>query len=573
MSYRSGIVFNSIRIAKDRLGRSAEVSTRWLAVLTLALVTAIVATSTWVVLQARGTFLNEAHVQAANFTELLSQQSRAALQSTDVALQSMVERLQREGLEQDDPDFRRFIRTLNDRLELVRALFVIGPDGYIVHDTDYPDTPRVSLSDRRYFEALRTADNSDLFLGRPVQSRSVGTWFIPVARRIETSGGEFAGIAVAAVETTFVERVYGRLQLRPHDVVALFHEDGTLVASVPQLPELYGAKPEDIELFDTQLARTSEGVYQATNPISDRPAIVGYERVEGLPLVVAVGIDRRAALDGWRRYLWTVVLANFVMLALVLLLVSLIRRRQMERQLAQQKALIHEKIETIGYMTSGVAHDLKNILTVIDAGLRMVRRKGADERLLTSIEEAKHRGLALTDELLRFAKDKDVRKKAIAPDKQVAALKGLLERSVGHKVKLELALDASSARIEVIPAFLDSALMNLAVNASHAMPEGGRLTISTRIVTLTSHSSLPDGNYASISVEDTGDGMTDETLARLFEPFESTKGSQGTGLGLHQTRRFVLECEGDIDVTSEVDNGTRIEMLFPLSENEVHKRA
>lgn len=67
--------------------------------------------------------------------------------------------------------------------------------------------------------------------------------------------------------------------------------------------------------------------------------------------------------------------------------------------------------------------------------------------------------------------------------------------------------------------------------------------------------------------------MTDETLARLFEPFESTKGSQGTGLGLHQTRRFVLECEGDIDVTSEVDNGTRIEMLFPLSENEVHKRA
>lgn len=567
------VMFRSIGIAKDRLGQSAEFLTRWLAIVTITLVTAIVAASTWVILEARGKFLDEAHVQATNFTELLSQQSRAALQSTDVALQSMVERLEREDLEQDDTDFRRFIRTLNDRLELVRALFVLGPDGYIVHDTDYPVTPRVSLSDRRYFEALQKADNSDLFLGRPIQSRSVGTWFIPVARRIETSGGELAGIAVAAVETTFVERVYGRLQLRQHDFVALFHEDGTLVASAPQLPEVYGIAPADLELFDTQLARTSEGVYQATNPISDRPAIIGYERVEGFPQVVAVAIDKRAALDGWRRYLWTVVLANVFMIALVLLLFSLIRRRKLERQIAQQKALIHEKIETIGFMTSGVAHDLKNILTVIDAGLRMVRRKGTDDKLLASIEEAKGRGLALTEELLRFAKDKDVRKKAIAPDKHVAALKGLLERSVGHKVKLELALDANSARIEVIPAFLDSALMNLALNASHAMPEGGRLKISTQLVKLTSHSSLSPGDYASISVEDTGDGMTGETLARLFEPFESTKGSQGTGLGLHQTRRFVLECDGDINVTSEINNGTRIEMLFPLSENEPSTRA
>ena len=109
--------------------------------------------------------------------------------------------------------------------------------------------------------------------------------------------------------------------------------------------------------------------------------------------------------------------------------------------------------------------------------------------------------------------------------------------------------------------------MNLAVNASHAMSKGGELVISTRVVDLEEHPKLHPGRYVSIQVEDTGQGISQETLASLFQPFTSTKGAHGTGLGLYQTRRFAREAGGDIGVTSELDHGTRVQILLPVADS------
>lgn len=163
-------------------------------------VAALLLASIWIVVDARQDEQADVRTAATNISALLAQQGRTALESTDLALRAIADRLEREDLPQDDAEFRTFIRILNERLETVRALFVIGADGYISHDTDYPDTPRVSLADRQYFSVLRDDPDRDFYVGRPILSRSVSRWFVPVARRLESIDGQFAGVAVAALE-------------------------------------------------------------------------------------------------------------------------------------------------------------------------------------------------------------------------------------------------------------------------------------------------------------------------------------------------------------------------------------
>ncbi|WP_394409393.1 ATP-binding protein [Sulfitobacter sp. 1A12126] len=523
--------------------------------------------SIWIVVDARQDEQADVRTAATNISALLAQQGRTALESTDLALRAIADWLEREDLPQDDAEFRTFIRSLNERLETVRALFVIGADGYISHDTDYPDTPRVSLADRQYFSVLRDDPDRDFYVGRPILSRSVSRWFVPVARRLESTDGQFAGVAVAALEPNFIERTYGRLKLEPRDVVVLFHADRTLIASVPPLPDAYGTKAENVRIFAPDLAEASNGIYQTMNPLTEREAVVGFERFGAFPLVVAVGLDHGDALVDWRRTLWTVVLADILLIALMLLLYSALERRRLERQVERQKAAMQQKLETIGFMTSGVAHDFKNILAVIDSAVRLLRRRDADETLLRGIDEARERGVGLISDLLQFAKDQEVHTSTFSLDGQIRSLEALLRRSTGSGVTLSLDLQAGEACVEASRALLDAALMNLAVNASHAMSKGGELVISTRVVDLEEHPKLHPGRYVSIQVEDTGQGISQETLASLFQPFTSTKGTHGTGLGLYQTRRFAREAGGDIGVTSELDHGTRVQILLPVADS------
>src|SRR3546814_536512 len=175
-----------------------------------------------------------------NLVALLHEQTTTVFHMTDFTLRAAKLRLERETLAQDDPGFRAGLTAMRESLDYLRALFVIGPDGFIEHDTDYPDTPGVSLADRAYFRQHRDNPNLSIFVGKPLLSRSVHRWFVPLARRIENADGSFAGVVVAAIEPLFFERTYRRLQLNDEDSVALFHADSTLIARVPPRPEMYG---------------------------------------------------------------------------------------------------------------------------------------------------------------------------------------------------------------------------------------------------------------------------------------------------------------------------------------------
>ena len=509
--------------------------------------------------------LNEARTTAGNLTTLLAEHTRLALRGTDAALLSMVTMLERTQPPEGDPEFASYLMRLNNQLDYVRALYVVGPDGYAAHTTQ-PDAPRVSLTDRRYFQILRDDATIDLFVGRPVQSKTTANWFVPVARRIDSVDGSFAGIAVAAVEPSFVEQTFQLLQLREFDTIALLHEDSTLIASVPPLPDFYGMQLTDHELFRDRLPQATSGVYTSISGLHNRPVIIGYAAIEDFPLVVGVSLDRAEALAGWWQLTRVVVLTGTLIVLLTLLLRSILVRRTLERQVARQEALMNEKVQTIGFMTSGVAHDFKNLLAVMRSGTRMLRKQNADETLLAAIDEATDRGMALTTDLLNFAKDHELRAVQVRLDQQIERLSSLLRRTTGPGVALRLDLDAADAVVEVSLAQFDSTLVNLCVNASHAMPKGGLLRIATTRVSLHGHERLRDGEYAQIAVEDTGVGIPAEVQKKLFAPFASTKGRDGSGMGLFQAYRFAEDAGGSITLSSTVDEGTQIVILLPLIE-------
>ncbi len=515
--------------------------------------------------------LNDARTTAVNLTALLGEHTRISMRATDAALLSMVTILEQAEPPDGDIDYAAYLVRLDDHLDHVRALYVVDADGYAIHTTQ-PDARRISLIDRRYFQILRDDSAMDLFVGRPVQSMTNSEWFVPVARRIEAADGGFAGIAVAAVEPSFVERTFQLLELREFDTIALVHKDSTLIASVPPLPDYYGMQLTEHELFRNRLPQASSGVYTSISGLHQRPAIVGYAALEDFPLIVGVSLDRAEALARWWQLVRVVVLGGILIVVLTLFLRTALVRRALEQQVVRQEALMHEKVQTIGFMTSGVAHDFKNLLAVVRSGTRMLRRQNADEALLAAIDDATDRGITLTTDLLNFAKDHELRAVQVQPDHQIERLSGLLRRTTGPGVDLQLDLNAADAIIEVSLALFDSMLVNLCVNASHAMPEGGQLRVSTATVPVRGHQTLHDGDYIEIAVQDTGVGIPENIQKGLFAPFVSTKGRDGSGMGLFQARRFTHDAGGAITLSSTVGKGTRVVIMLPLVESRTRSR-
>ena len=254
-----------------------------------------------------------------------------------------------------------------------------------------------------------------------------------------------------------------------------------------------------------------------------------------------------------------------------------------ERMAAEQSLRQAQKMEAIGQLTGGVAHDFNNLLTLVIGGLDMMERQFAIlpdgpesqriRRAQAAAMEGARRAAKLTQHLLAFARQQPLEPMVIDPNTLVSETSGMLRRTIGEQVELETVLAGGLWRIEVDPVQLENALLNLAVNARDAMPDGGKLTIETHnahlddayVATVTE--TLPPGQYVMIAVTDTGTGMDQETLGRVFEPFFTTKAiGKGTGHGLSQVYGFARQSGGHIRLYSEPGHGTSVKIYLPRSE-------
>ena len=246
-----------------------------------------------------------------------------------------------------------------------------------------------------------------------------------------------------------------------------------------------------------------------------------------------------------------------------------------ERSAAQVQVRQLQKMEAVGKLTGGIAHDFNNMLAVVIGSLDIARRRltGNEHPSLaasiTNAQEGATRAATLTARLLAFSRQQPLEPKIADANKLVVGMSEMLRRTLGEQIAVETVLAGGLWRLRADVTQIESALLNLAVNARDAMPGGGKLTIETANCELDdryarAHEEVRAGQYVMISVTDTGTGMAPEVVERAFEPFYTTKGvGQGTGLGLSQVFGFVKQSNGHLKVYSEVGHGTTVKVYLP----------
>jgi signal transduction histidine kinase len=241
------------------------------------------------------------------------------------------------------------------------------------------------------------------------------------------------------------------------------------------------------------------------------------------------------------------------------------------------------RLETVGRLAGGVAHDFNNLLAVILGYARLIRdRLPQDSPFhseLQQIEKAGDKGATLTRQLLAYSRRQVLELKVLNLNKVIEGIEPFLRRLMGEEIELKILLDQNPGRVKADPGQIEQVLMNLAINARDAMPNGGKLTVETSRADLDEtyarrHSGVKAGPYVVIMVSDNGVGMTSATQDRLFEPFFSTKGAgKGTGLGLATVYGIVKQSGGNIWVYSEVGIGTTFKVYLPQTEEALTREA
>ena len=246
-----------------------------------------------------------------------------------------------------------------------------------------------------------------------------------------------------------------------------------------------------------------------------------------------------------------------------------------ERSAAQGQVRQLQKMEAVGKLTGGIAHDFNNMLAVVMGSLDIARRRLTGNEhpgiaaCINNAQEGAARAATLTARLLAFSRQQPLEPKVADANKLVVGMSEMLRRTLGEQISVETVLAGGLWKIRADVTQIESALLNLSVNARDAMPGGGKLTIETANCELDdryarAHDEVRAGQYVMISVTDTGTGMTREVVERAFEPFYTTKGvGQGTGLGLSQVFGFVKQSNGHLKVYSEVGHGTTVKVYLP----------
>lgn len=363
--------------------------------------------------------------------------------------------------------------------------------------------------------------------------------------------------------------------------VYLCDQFGVLVAYNRKAAEIWGEEPE---LGDTQLKfcgahklLTPTGVHVPHEETPLATVLVAQKAVVNFSTIV----ERR---DGTR----VPVLANIVPLfddsGVMIGFMNAVQDQRFQESQAQERARLEEalvqsqKMETIGQLTSGLAHDFNNQLSSVVLAVQLMKQEIEDsgsEKLLHRLrlaEKAIERATSLADNLLRFSRHRPREMNLVSPNEVVQSMHDLLRAALGGASKFTLMLASDIGYIRTNVAQLESSLLNLALNARDASVSGTNLIISTENVWLDAHdqpwgSSENSGGYIRISMSDNGCGMSQDTIDKIFTPFFTTKeAGKGTGLGLAMVKGFVSDMGGKLEVESTVGQGTTMHLYFPRAE-------
>ncbi|MEA2893136.1 MAG: hypothetical protein QOI05_3929 [Bradyrhizobium sp.] len=472
---------------------------------------------------------------------------------------------------------KQFVAALPD----ISSIWILDKNmDALVSSLFFPIPPAFNAPERAHLKA-QLAPDEKLYIGEVVRIGETGRLIFPVSKWRFDSSGTFAGMTEISVSPRAFERFYEQLAAGSSASFTLFREDGAVLARHPS-PAATGMKLDASSGFMQMIAQNpAGGRYTAISSIDHVERRIEVRKLAGFPLYVTSSLETRDILGGWLRYmaghlvfgvpatLFLVVLILLAMRRTSALYAESERRETLEASLRQS-----QKMEAVGQLTGGVAHDFNNLLTIILGNLQMALRQSPEGKPKTQISnayQAAGRAAELTKRLLAFSRSQPLDPHPIDANRLVAGMSDLLDRTLGETIAVETVRSAGLWLTEADAPQLEAAILNLAINARDAMPDGGKVTIETGNAFLDefycqSVDGVKPGQYVMISVSDTGSGMPEEVLDKAFDPFFTTKAAgAGTGLGLSQVYGFIRQSGGHVRIYSEVGEGTTVKIYLPRS--------
>jgi signal transduction histidine kinase len=450
------------------------------------------------------------------------------------------------------------------------------------------------VATREYWLAQREADRGT-FVSRPYVGERTGRTNFGISRRRTTPDGKFDGTVHVAVAVTYFTDFWAEaITRKDSSTVALIRTDGEMLARIPNpwesLPHLV---PQTSTLMNRLASEPNSGVFRGVSPADNVERICSYAKVGNYPLVIFYGVSVASVLEPlWGHLMIGGAVAAVMTAALVLAILSsmwqvqCLGEEQARRARIEEAARVGQRLELLGQLAAGVAHDFANIIQAVSGTTTIIERVAADpERVSTlarRMRKTADRGAALTQRMLDLVRKEDHldgsnQSEATDPGEALSSLENLLLHALGTNHRLRMEFDARGlppavrgSRVE-----LEASLVNLAINARDATPDGGEIVIRAETQSIAAvveaesgecRKSKPvPGLYVRFSVRDSGVGMTPEVLVRASEPFFTTKPrGQGTGLGLAGARGFAERSGGCLSIESCLGVGTTVTIWLPV---------
>ncbi|MDO9441415.1 MAG: ATP-binding protein [Beijerinckiaceae bacterium] len=530
--------------------------------------------------------LREGESAVVRTVAVMDEHARKVFDTVDLALGRVDDRVRGLTSEQvASPETSAFLRQLKAPLQQAVSIWVTDASGHVQAGSQDWDRS-VSIRERDFFSVQRDG-MAGPYVSRAFVGRATNVPSFAVSRPRTSLDGKFAGIIHVAVSPDYFASFFNEAAPPGGHSALLFRKDGSVLARDPP----WGSPavlPAD-SAFMRFVSEATKGQFRSASPIDGEKRFYAYRYLEPYSIYVAFGLSDEAMLQRWRNNLQlygaVAAAASVFLLLLSLLALRRVRAEQEalvqlriqneQRLLAEQRLFQAQKMESIGQLTGEIAHDFNNLLAIVLGNLGMLRKlvvgNERAERLVSGALQGAERGASLTKRLLAFARRQDLAPQSVDLAKLVTDLVDLIRHTSGPGIEVVLDLDDDVTPVHVDPNQLELAILNLAVNARDAMPEGGVLTVSLSGHDLDSSNGLnvAAGRYACLAVTDSGSGMSEDTLARASEPFFTTKAvGKGTGLGVSIVHGLAVQSGGAFRLLSQLKQGTRAEIWLPASQEQ-----
>ena len=531
-------------------------SPRAFMVLSFAGLVAVVAFASW---YDRKIALQAAEDRVQSTVGLMREHALNVFQTQELVYDQI--RLRTAGLDWDtisrSKELASFLQQTRDQMSHISSIWLADSTGHVRASSGLPYPRSLTFENRDDFRAHREDDH-----GMLVGEQHLGTFGLTWRKSL--SAGEFDGVIGIEIGVASFENFFRGLDLEPHRAV-LVRADGAVLSPNPGAGEPQRFPPTSELMRSIASGVQNENWSVAPNGIAH---FFRWRQLDPYRVYVGYAVDEDVALASWhRRILIYAIIGAAVWAAFSVIAYLASRRAAMEAALQQA-----QRMEAIGQLASGVAHDFNNVLTAVIGNIELIALDQHATRRVRQLAEAAlraaHRGSSLTAQLLALARRQPLQPRAVRVDGLLDAMLPLIKNAVRETISVACKLGHDLSAIRVDPGQFEAALLNLALNARDVMPDGGTLRIEARNVIVepsdAKRLTVRPGGYVVIEIADTGLGMRPETARRAFEPFFTTKAvGKGSGLGLSMVYGFARQSGGTAEIASRVGSGTTIKLYFP----------